>query len=409
MPPAEITVVTYRYERWRAVSTGILETAQQTFLLLVAVRVFAAGPTAKALVASGNSLGLILSLVAVALVTGQGWLPAQAAARVAVIGAVSALVMCAVPTLPVFVVGSIVSMASIAMIVPFLTQIYQDNYPAHERGRRFSRTVMIRVAVSATFSALAGWALSRHLGWYRGLLLVYGVAFALAAYCVARCPSRPLTPAGGTNPLRALRFCRDDPFFRWTLIAWMVMGFANLMMLPMRVEYLANPRYGMNLSAGAIAMLTGVLPSVARLVLSPVWGRMFDRMNFFALRAMLNIGFALGILTFFTTQSTAGLVAGALIFGVSLAGGEVMWNLWVTKFAPPERVADYMSVHTFFTGLRGLIAPLVAFHLVSHLSVAALGGWSAALIVVSCLILFREYKLGRAPDPGTAVVEKSAV
>ena len=45
---------------------------------------------------------------------------------------------------------------------------------------------------------------------------------------------------------------------------------------------------------------------------------------------------------------------------ISGAGADVAWSLWVTKFAPPERVADYMSVHTFFTGVRGFLAPVTA-------------------------------------------------
>jgi hypothetical protein len=63
-------------------------------------------------------------------------------------------------------------------------------------------------------------------------------------------------------------------------------------------------------------------------------------MNFFVLRLVLNLGFALGMLSFFVSGSVAGLVAGAVFFGVSNADADVAWGLWVTKFAPPERVAD---------------------------------------------------------------------
>ena len=103
-----------------------------------------------------------------------------------------------------------------------------------------------------------------------------------------------------------------------TVICWMLMGFANLMMLPLRVEYLANEKYhpGQVLSVGMIALLTGVIPNLARLVLSPVWGHLFDRVNFFALRATLNVGFAIGILAFFTTNSYWGLIAGAVVTAV---------------------------------------------------------------------------------------------
>ena len=55
------TALTYRYERMRAVSAGILETAGSTFLLLIAVRWFHAGAVAKALVAAGGSIGLMLT------------------------------------------------------------------------------------------------------------------------------------------------------------------------------------------------------------------------------------------------------------------------------------------------------------------------------------------------------------
>ena len=55
------TDITYRYECWRALAAGVIETAGTIFLLLIAVRYYHAGPLAKALVAGGGSLGLILA------------------------------------------------------------------------------------------------------------------------------------------------------------------------------------------------------------------------------------------------------------------------------------------------------------------------------------------------------------
>jgi hypothetical protein len=186
----------------------------------------------------------------------------------------------------------------------------------------------------------------------------------------------------------------------------MLMGFANLMMLPMRIEFLANPKYGLELSAGEIAFLVGVVPNAARLLVSPIWGRLFDRMNFFVLRVTLNLGFALGIVAFFTSDSVAGLLVGAIVYGLSNAGGDVAWGLWVTKFAPPRHVADYMSVHTFFTGVRGVIAPLLAFHLASQLSVFTLAWFCAGLIGLASLMLLPEIRAGQRGQPGTALVEE---
>lgn len=400
------TELTYQYERWRAVTSGILETAGTTFLLLIAVRWFNAGATGKALVAGAGSFGLMLTPLTVALVARRGWRAAHAAAGLAAFGALSFLLMAAFPMLPVFIVGSVLALTASSAAIPLLTQIYQENYPERTRGHLFSRTVMIRIGTAALFSELAGRALSGHLEQFRWLLVFFAVTLAGGSFCLARCPSRPLTAIGGTHPFRAMRFIRQDKLFLRTLIGWMLMGFANLMMLPMRVEYLANPKYGLALTVSEIAFLTGVVPNMARLVMSPVWGRLFDQMNFFMLRATLNLGFALGILAFFTSADVTGLILGAVVFGISNAGGDVAWSLWVTKFAPADHVADYMSVHTFFTGVRGLAAPLAAFHLLNVLDIKTLGWAAILMIVASVLLLLPEVKFGPFGRKAGALVEE---
>jgi len=308
--------------------------------------------------------------------------------------------------LPVFTIGSVVAMTASSAAIPLLTQIYHENYPEHSRGKFFSRTIMIRIALAAIFSQVAGQAFSGRIDKFQILLLIFGGSFALSSFCLRKCPSNVLQSAEGSHPFRALRFAYDDALFRRTLICWMLMGFANLMMIPMRVEMLANPKYGLSLSVEKIAFLTGVVPNLARIVLSPIWGWLFDRANFFVLRVILNIGFALGILTFFTSSDLFGLILGAVIFGISNAGGDIAWSLWVTKFAPENRVADYMSVHTFFTGVRGLAAPITAFHLANNFSMGALGWFSAVLIFLASALLIPEIKFGRRAKRADALVEE---
>jgi MFS family permease len=335
--------------------------------------------------------------------------PSSAAAQLFLAGAVSFLAAFAATLLgllPVYAIASMMAMACAAAAIPLFTHIYQDNYPEAGRGRLFSRTVMIRIGVAAAFSELAGRALSVDFQWFRWLVLAFAAAMAFGGWCLHRIPSDHIHDAGGAHPFYAMRFVREDPIFRRTLIAWMLMGFANLMMLPLRVEYLANKRYGLNLTVGTIALVTGVIPNLARLVMSPIWGWLFDRMNFFTLRVTLNVGFAIGILTFFVSNSFSGLVMGGIIFGISNAGGDVAWSLWVTKFAPPRRVADYMSVHTFFTGIRGVLAPVCAFFMVSRVGLGAMAGFSAALIVAATLLLVPEIKFGKRARRGSVLVEE---
>lgn len=400
------TQITYRCERWRSLSAGIIETAGTTFLLLIAVKHFHAGAVAKGLVASGGSLGLMLGPAVVTLVARLRLSSSRAASWMAFGGSAIFLLMAALPVLPIFVAGSILAMTASSAAIPLLTQIYHENYPENMRGNLFSRTIMIRIAIAAAFSEFAGQAFSGRIDRFQILLLIFAAALALAGFCLGRCPSNLLESAPGSNPFRSLRFAWTDEIFRRTLICWMLMGFANLMMIPMRVEMLANPKYGIALSVGEIAFLTGVVPNTARIVLSPFWGWLFDRANFFLLRVVLNIGFAIGILTFFTSDSLAGLITGAVVFGISNAGGDIAWSLWVTKFAPENRVADYMSVHTFFTGVRGVIAPITAFQLARHFEMTTLGWVAALLILAGSSLLLPEIKLGRFGKKGGALVEE---
>lgn len=386
---------TFRWERWRAVSTGVIETASFTFLLLIAVRWFDAGALAKSLIAGGASAGLLLSPWILHLVQKSGMTPSAASARLALIGAASFAVMAAAPHLIVFTIGAVVALATLGGIAPMTTHIYHENYPARERGALFSRTVVVRIAVGAVFAEAAGRALSGgRIGHFPWLLIAFAAAFAFAAFCLSRCPSTPLKSAAGSHPFRSLRYAKTDALFRRLLICWMIFGVGNLMTLPLRVEYAANPKYGLNLSIGMVAMLTAVIPNVARLATTWVWGRLFDRINFFVVRALVNTGLALGIVIYFSSSTLTGLIWGSIVFGMATSGGEVVWSLWVTKFAPPERTADYMSVHTFFTGIRGLLAPFLGFFLVGLMPIKTLGWISGGLVFGSIFLLAGKIRRG---------------
>src|SRR6266404_1710701 len=141
MDARQKTATTYYYERWRALAAGVMEAAATIFLLLIAVRWYEAGPFSKALVAGGGSLGLLLAPWLVLRVEAAGWPVAKAAARLAALGAISFLGMALVPLLPIYVAGCVVALATSSAAIPLMTQIYQDNYPEHERGRLFSRTM----------------------------------------------------------------------------------------------------------------------------------------------------------------------------------------------------------------------------------------------------------------------------
>ena len=365
---------------------GIFE-SYGTFLLIILVRHFHGTSLDKSIVASAGTSGLLLSPVLLFLSRNLGFSAPKTLSRLLAISSCAFLVAATMSEPTFFVALVTIGILLPSTASPLLTSIFNNNYPPHKRGRLYAQNQAIRILTSIIFGGIAGWFITGAVELYYVLILIFAAALACSSYLVSQIPgdnqSTPPSPL-----LSCFTYLASDSLLRNTTISWMLLGFGNLMMLPLRVEYLANPKYGLNLSELEIAAFVSVLPNIARLGGTYVWGRLFDSMNFFTLRMVLNLSFLTGIVSFFMSSSPWGLALSAVIFGFSTSGGDVAWTLWVTRFAPADRVPDYMAVHTFFTGIRGLLAPITAFTLLGVMSIQALSLLSACLILMATILLF---------------------
>lgn len=401
-PSSSAREKTLRLELRRSVALGVLEGASGTLLLLVAVQYLQTGAAAKALLVAGVPLGLLLSPLATSLVRQRGW---TAARGLSVFGwtASAGFVLAATGGTAVYLAGSLLGLLALSLGLPLVTQIYHDNFPARARGHLFARVMMLRVGVTGLFAWAAGAWLDRSFEYYRLLLLVFAAAAGLSAWWSGRFPARRLADGTSVNPLRSLRHLRHDATFRWILAGWMLMGIGNLVMLPLRIEYLGDPRYGHDYSPLLITLCVTVVPAVVQLVFALPFGWLFDRMNFFLLRIVLNFLIAGWIACFFFGHGLGGYLAGGILLGLSLAGGSVTWSLWVTKIAPPGLVAEYMGVHTFLTGLRAGVAPFLAFYLAAFVPMGQLALGCIAAILLGSLAFLPEARTLRVRRPAAPV------
>ena len=384
---AERSRITFRYDRIRGACAGILETGIFTFVLVVAIRYFDAPQSVKALISGATSLRLLLTPLSLFAVARAGWNAARAGATNLTVGAVFLGAAALAPNVWIFVPTMVFASMLVAQQSPLLVHIYTSNYAPSRRGRMLSSSIVLSLVTAMAFSTLGGRALDHDIGAYRVLFLVMCAAALVAGWAISRMPARPFSSERSSNPLAALRYAKDDKVFGSMLVVWMLMGFGNLIMLPLRVEYLANPEFGINASNTQIALVTAVVPSVVRLCTTHLWGSFFDRYNFFIIRTVLNGFFLVAILTFFSTRNILVIGAAGALIGMAMAGGNIAWNLWVTKFAPPDRTSDYMSVHTFLTGVRGVIAPFFGFWLIVRLNPLATACIGAGLIALSMILL----------------------
>lgn len=389
---------TFRLECVRSLFAGVIESVVATFALVVAVRYFGASSASKAWLVAGPNIGLMAGPAVVAWFHRTGLAPARAASIVHAIAALF-FVLAALVDEEVRYIGFVACAgAAVAASVPLMTQVYQDAYPEADRGRLFSRAFFLRIAASVGAGALIGWFLDWRPGGHPWVLGCAACSCGMSSVLVGSFPESASSgskvqgsAASRGRMLDGLRYVRTDAIFRRTLISWMFLGIGNLVMLPLRVELLARPDgEGWVRGAAEIALLTAVIPNVARLSTTLWWGRMFDRWNFFVLRAVLNFLFAGAILAFFLGDRMWVLVVGGVLYGLANSGGDVVWSLWVTKVTVPERVADYMAVHTFFTGIRGVLAPVIAYAAMERFPLSWTAWGCAAAIIFANVILLPE-------------------
>ena len=181
------------------------------------------------------------------------------------------------------------------------------------------------------------------------------------------------------------------------------MGIGNLVAIRLWVEYLGNVKFGLNYSETRIALLTLTIPFALKLLTTFFWGRLFDRVNFYLLRVVLNMVFLAAILCVYVGDSFTWILIGVTIHGIAFGGGNIAWSLWVTKLAKPEHTSEYMSVHTFFTGIRGFAAPFIGFWLLRDFGPAALGAFSATMVLIASLVVLPEVRFGKARRKGSMI------
>jgi len=388
---------TFILDNLRAWPGGCLETLAMTFVVLIAVRVFEADAWQKATLVAASSCGLLLSLFPVQLVRRTGisvnlgtallWIISAGGLAVAVIGGGSFMV---------FLPAMVVALLCITLSIPLMSQIYRKHYPDRSRGRLFASTAVVRKASALIVALVFGKVLENDLDNFRLILLIYAICCVLMAGCVLAIKPVYLRKSNQVRLFGALEHLRKDRVFRSLLTSWMILGFGNLLCWSIFVEYVSNPDYGYNLTEFTIAFITGSLPEIMFLLTVVIWGIVFDRVNFFLVRMILNVFFMGGVLFYFFGQGMWALCVGISLHGIGRAGGNIAWSLWVTKFAKADQVAEYMSVHTFMCGVRGVIAPFVAFPVIALLGPRVIGGAGFILIMIATLMIWPHLR-GKTP------------
>ena len=113
----------------------------------------------------------------------------------------------------------------------------------------------------------------------------------------------------------------------------------------------------LHLSYVRATIILTVAPQLALLLLSPLVGKLYDRVNpiLTMVWATLLLGFYSLSMTQCNTFSIA--LAAIMLYSVAMVGVNMSWSLCSLYFAGHKRSEPFSSMHVAMTGLRALIAP----------------------------------------------------
>ena len=383
----ELTRRTYFWDRIRGAGQGLGETTWHVFALLVAIRVFEADESIKQFIPAGLGIGLLLSPLGLSLANNLSLPIATVISRIWIGVALCLGGMALSQSIVPFVIMVALAQILVSQAVPMITHLYSVNYPSHQRGSRLATTFVVGSLSGIVFGFVGGELLDLGERNYPWIFVIGILAALLAAWASSRIPSQAAHTLQSRDIMASLRVAWTDRLFRKMLIGWMLIGLGNLMMIPIRVEYLANPLYGINASNAQIsALLISVVLSF-RVLSTKFWGALFDKVNVVTLRIFLNMVFSASIICFFFTTELWLITVGCALLGTAFGGGGIMWTLYVTKIAPPDKVASYMSVHSLLTGIRMAAAPFIGYTVVQFTH-PAFAAWIALVIIAASILIF---------------------
>ena len=393
-PDPKTTKKAFWIDMIRSGPIGMLEFLFVPLAGLVALKYYNASDWQKAFLLSISEAGLIATFIIVPLIRRLKWQATHAAAIFSLLGAAGIAFTAAYSdSLISYMAGLGFAFFILMLPLPLITQIYRTNFPEAKRGKILAIASILRGIIGIAFAWKAGQWIDSDIENFKPLLWVFVCVSLLNAIAFWLMP-KVETAKGSTNPFSAFKWLKRDKKFRTLIVSWMLMGLGNLTALKIWTEYFANDQYGNGFSAFEVTLLTFIIPQSVKILFTYPWGWLFDRMNFYLLRIILNVLFGAAIIVVFYGQTFWVIAIGTGLQGLAFAGGSIAWMLWVTKIAPPEHTAEYMSIHTFTTGLRGVIAPALGFYLLVTIG-DSIAIFSTILIILASVVIIPEYKRSR--------------
>lgn len=379
---------TYLYDCLCGPFNNIVYTGLMTLALLIAIRQYDAPAWVKAFIQAADSIGRLLTPITLLIGLKFAIPTAQLAAKYMILVACMFVIAALSPSLIIYAPAVIILYILYAQPPQLMLHIYAENYPPEERGSRVSTKYAISLAAGVTCSYFLGNYLDIELQFFRYEFIFLALVSLISVYFLKKIPSVPLTKESSDGLWNNLSLIWKDPLFGVMILAYTLLGLGNSMIIPIRIEYMANPQFNINASNLNITLINIIIQGASMIISTKIWGIFFDKFHFITTRLLINSCFILAYLTFFMSDNLVLMGLSMAINGFAVAGGMIVWNLWVTKITRKERAPAYMSTHIVCSGIKGIIAPYMAYYLIKYNSPMNMGIIAALFMISSCVIFF---------------------
>ncbi len=399
----------YRHELRSALTFPLAASlAEGSFTGVIAAKYFHASVILMSVITAAPMFGNIMAMVWSELSMGRRKVPFVNLLQLGVVLMIASVALTAL--LPLTVAGwvfagqIIIARILASGIITIRSQIWRANYPRWVRGQVTSRIAVIATAVLAATTFAGSYLLDRNPHAY---VYLYPSAALMGAIGIwqfsgIRVRREPLLlrqeeqlytprPEGisQTDETNLLNFQPDTQqrgFFRFFILGWQVLradkpfrdyqrwqmlsGFSFMMLGPsllyMVSTEMTDPRKDYLLATTILQ----IVPMLMTLLATQAWAPLFDRVHITVFRSYQSIISVLGQLLLYLGamwglhfgSEQAGLaiiLGGQLLVGISIAAGNLAWNLGHFEYAPADKAATYMGVHVMLTGVRGCLAPFL--------------------------------------------------
>ncbi len=280
---------------------------------------------------------------------------------------------------------------------PAYTTIMKEIYSDEHRGRLMS---YVRIAMAATMliTARVMGILQEHYGLdFRWMFAFGGVFGVLTAYAFFRLK---LPPPSGTVEKPPLGEFFKDTFgilernrqFRFFTISVVLSGFGNLLANTYYPVYQVDQFQITPTQIATLQNLGGILTLFSLFF----WGWYLDR--FGSLTCVLT-AVLINCITpavYAVAPRIEWLYLGSALQSMAQSGVDLGYLNTTLALSEPGRAAQYQSLHSFFFGLRGTVAPLVAFPILGALGGLWRQGFWLCFAVMFSGVIFQAFALRSA-------------